>query len=191
MGSRSAVAGWLSPFNTRHHKAAVMIFAVIVVAHWAEHVLQAVQIWVLGWPTAEARGVLGIPFPWLISSEWLHYGYAIVMLIGLLMLRPGFVGRSRTWWTVALGIQFWHHIEHLLLLVQALSDTYLAGRGVPTSVIQVFIPRVELHLFYNAIVTAPMIVAMLVHRRPRPHEREAMACTCAAIPEIKERPVTV
>jgi hypothetical protein len=50
------------------------VFLVIIVAHWAEHVAQAIQLLVLDWPLAEARGVLGIPFPWLIKSEWLHYG---------------------------------------------------------------------------------------------------------------------
>ncbi|MFD0856564.1 hypothetical protein ACFQ07_30310, partial [Actinomadura adrarensis] len=171
--------GWTATLNSRHHRAAVAIFGLIVLAHWAEHVSQAVQIWVLGWTTAEARGVLGIPFPWLIESEWLHYGYAIIMLAGLFLLRRGFTGRSRTWWTVALGLQFWHHIEHLLLLVQATTHSYLGGQAAPTSIVQLLIPRVELHLFYNTVVTIPMIVAMLLHRHAREDERRAMACTCA------------
>src|SRR6266516_2997186 len=33
------------------------------------------------------RGVLGLPFPWLISSERLHHGYALLMLVALWMLR--------------------------------------------------------------------------------------------------------
>ncbi|MFV2176053.1 hypothetical protein ACFHW2_17685 [Actinomadura sp. LOL_016] len=191
MGGRSGQAGLLTPLNTRGHKAAVTIFMVIVVAHWGEHVVQAVQIWVLGWPVPESRGILGMPFPWLIESEWLHYGYALVMLIGLIILRPGFTGRSRNWWTLALAIQFWHHIEHLILLIQAISDANLGGRAAPTSIIQLLIPRVELHLFYNAVVTAPMVVAMLVHRRPRPDERAEMDCGCAVTPELRERPVGV
>ncbi|MFG3442779.1 hypothetical protein ACGF0J_36525 [Nonomuraea sp. NPDC047897] len=165
--------------NERHHRAALGLFLVIVVAHWAEHLAQAIQIYALGWPIPQARGVLGLPFPWLVTSEWMHYGYALIMLAGLVMLRRGFTGRSRTWWNIALGLQFWHHIEHLLLLVQALSGANLAGRPVPTSVIQLLIPRVELHLFYNAVVFAPMVVAMLLHRRPRQAERTLMRCDCA------------
>lgn len=84
--------------NARHHKAALTAFMVVVVAHWGEHLAQAVQVYALGWPLKEARGLLGVPFPWLISSEWMHYGYALLMLTGLIMLRSGFVGRSRTWW---------------------------------------------------------------------------------------------
>ena len=84
-----------------------------------------------------------MPFPWLVKQEWLHYGYALVMLIGLIILRPGFVGRARTWWTIALAIQVWHHFEHLLLLIQAQTHTYLLGRKEPTSLLQLFFPRVE------------------------------------------------
>lgn len=165
--------------NSRRHRLALWAFMVVVLAHWAEHVVQAVQIYVLDWPIPEARGVLGIPFPWLVTSEWMHYGYALVMLIGLFLLRPGFTGRSRSWWTAALLIQVWHHLEHLLLLVQALAGAHLAGREAPTSLIQLLIPRVELHLLYNALVFAPMVVAMYVHTHPGEDEAATMVCTCA------------
>jgi hypothetical protein len=168
----------LASLNGRYHRQALYVFLFIVLAHWAEHVVQAVQIWGLGWPRPQARGVLGMPFPWLVKQEWLHYGYALIMLIGLIILRPGFVGRARTWWTIALVIQVWHHFEHLLLLIQAQTHTYLLGRKEPTSLLQLFFPRVELHLFYNAVVFLPMIVAMYLHLRPSRVEREAMSCSC-------------
>ncbi|MEU5869829.1 hypothetical protein ABZ815_52320 [Nonomuraea sp. NPDC047529] len=166
-----------STLNGRHHKAALTAFMAIVVAHWAEHLVQAVQVYVWGWPLSEARGVLGLPFPWLVTSEWMHYGYALLMLVGLVLLRKGFAGRSRTWWNISLGIQVWHHMEHLLLLVQKLTGLHLLGRPVPTSVLQIFLPRMELHLFYNAVVFAPMVVAMLLHRRASEHA--GAVCTCA------------
>ncbi|CAL9401215.1 hypothetical protein SUDANB105_01456 [Streptomyces sp. enrichment culture] len=166
--------------NGRFHKIGLRIFAVIVLAHWAEHLTQAVQIYVLGWPVPEARGVLGVPFPWLVTSEWMHYGYALIMLVGFVVLRPGFTGASRTWWNVTLGVQIWHHFEHLLLLVQALSGAYLAGRAAPTSIVQLFAPRVELHLFYNALVTLPMVVAMVLHVRADRADNAGARCTCAA-----------
>ena len=166
--------------NGAHHRLALNVFMVIVLAHWAEHIVQAYQIWVLNWPRPQARGLLGMPFPWLITSEWLHYGYAIVMLVFLFVLRPGFTGRARTWWTVALAIQFWHHIEHLLLLIQAQTHHNFWGRPVPTSVLQLAYPRVELHLFYNSVVFLPMIIAVYYHLRPSPAEAEQMHCSCLA-----------
>jgi hypothetical protein len=168
--------------NGRHHRLGLNVFLVIVVAHWAEHLAQAVQVYVLGWPLPEARGVLGEFFPWLVTSEWLHYGYALLMLAALIALRKGFTGRSRTWWNISLGIQVWHHLEHLLLLLQAVAGTNLLGRPAPTSLLQLAFPRLELHLFYNAVVFAPMVVAMILHRRPRESERARMACTCASSP---------
>ncbi|HKE53106.1 MAG TPA: hypothetical protein VKE25_16510 [Actinomycetes bacterium] len=168
----------VAAINGRYHRTALTVFMVIVLAHWAEHVVQAYQVWVLDRPRPQARGVLGQLFPWLVSSEWLHYWYAIVMLVGLFLLRPGFAGRARFWWTVALVIQFWHHIEHLLLLIQAQTHTFFFGGAVPTSVAQVFIPRVELHLFYNSIVFIPMVIAVYLHLRPNERELRATSCTC-------------
>ncbi|MBU2667279.1 hypothetical protein KOI35_27590 [Actinoplanes bogorensis] len=174
-------AGISSTLNGPHHRAALTAFMVVVIAHWGEHIAQAVQIWGLGWPRPQARGLLGVPFPWLITSEWLHYGFAIVMLAGLWFLRKGFTGRARMWWTVALGIQFWHHIEHLLLLVQAQSGHFLAGAAVPTSIAQLVFPRVELHLFYNTVVFVPMVVAVYLHLRPTRAEAELMTCSCRPV----------
>lgn len=136
---------------------------VIVLAHWAEHLAQAWQIYVLGWPHHHARGVLGLRYPWLVDLEILHYGYALTMLIGIWLLRAGFKGVSRRWWTAALVIQLWHHMEHVLLISQAISRHNLFGSPVPTSLLQVFFPRVELHLFYNTVVFVPMVVAVYWH----------------------------
>src|SRR5580698_10586818 len=133
--------------NLTWHERALQVFMAIVLAHWAEHLFQAFQIYVLGWPVPAARGVVGYFYPWLIKSEALHYGYAVVMLFGLWLLRPGFTGVSRRWWTLALGIQFFHHIEHALLQTQAILGHNFFGRPVPTSIVQLWVPRVELHLF--------------------------------------------
>lgn len=171
--------GFVAAINGRYHKIALNTFMAVVIAHWAEHLVQAYQIWVLGWSRPASRGVLGQFFPTLVSSEWLHYGYALVMLVGLWLLRSGFHGRNRMWWTVALVIQFWHHIEHLLLFMQAATGTNWFGGSVPTSILQVVIPRVELHLFYNSVVFIPMMIAMYIHLRPNQQELAAATCSCA------------
>jgi hypothetical protein len=168
----------LTAINTRQHRLALNVFMLIVLAHWAEHLVQAYQVWVLDRPQPAARGALGQVFPWLATSETLHYGYAVVMLAALILLRPGFVGRARAWWTVALVIQFWHHIEHLLLLIQAQTGNYFFGGSAPTSVAQIIVPRVELHLFYNSIVFIPMVVAVYLHLRPNERELRATSCSC-------------
>jgi|SRR5579863_619772 len=164
--------------NGKWHEKALWVFTAVVLAHWGEHLAQAYQIWVMGWPASKANGILGLWYPWLIKSEALHYGYALVMLIGFWVLRKGFTGRSRTWWTIALGIQIWHHFEHFLLLAQATLHHNLMGKPVPFSVLQFFFPRVQLHLFYNAIVFIPMVIAMYYHMFPPEGEAPA-GCTCS------------
>jgi hypothetical protein len=169
----------LDRLNGTHHETALRVFLVIVLAHWGEHLLQAFQIYGLGWKVPEARGLVGYFFPFLVSSEIMHYGYALIMLAGLSLLRPGFTSADdRLWWTIALGIQFFHHFEHLLLQSQYLLGQNLFDRPVPTSLLQLWVPRVELHLFYNTVVFIPMAVAMYFHMFPRA-DAPRMACTCA------------
>ncbi|MEV0395416.1 hypothetical protein [Polymorphospora rubra] len=177
--SGSRAKSLIATINGPWHQRVLALYMIIVVAHWGEHIAQAVQIWGFGWTAPEARGLLGMPFPWLIQQEWLHYAYALVMLIGLAVLLPGFQGRARTWWRISLIIQVWHHFEHLLLLIQSLTGAHLLGSATPVSIAQLVVPRVELHLFYNAIVFLPMIVAMYLHVRPTRAEAAKMTCRCA------------
>ena len=172
--------GVYQKLNSVWHRRALNTFMFIVLAHWAEHLAQAWQIHVLGWQRPQAGGFLGLYFPWLVSSEIMHYGYAVVMLIGLWILRAGFSGSSRRWWTIALVVQFWHHIEHAVLQWQAITGNYWFGSPVPISFVQLLMPalRPELHLFYNAIVFIPMVVAMYYHMFP-PKGEEVAACSCS------------
>jgi hypothetical protein len=172
--------GWRERLNGAWHERGLQVFTLIVLAHWAEHLMQAAQIYVLGWPVPQSRGVLGHFYPWLVTSEALHYGYALVMLFGLWLFRPGFTGRlDQRWWTIALWIQFWHHIEHALLQGQALLGMNLMGRPVATSLLQLWVPRVELHLFYNTVVFIPMVVAMYFHMFPSSSDAAEQKCSCA------------
>lgn len=175
-------AGWLQQLNGPYHKVALRVFMVIVLGHWAEHLAQAIQIYALHWPVAKANGVLGLWYPWLVQTEALHYGYALIMLIGFWLLKDGFQGLSRKWWTAAFIIQIWHHFEHFLLLAQATLHHNFFGRPVPTSILQIFFPRVELHLFYNAVVFVPMVIGMYYHVHPPTGEEASACCTCCKKP---------
>jgi hypothetical protein len=172
--------------NTQWHERALQVFMAIVLAHWAEHLVQAAQIYIMGWPRPKANGVLGLWYPWLIKSEVLHYGYALVMLVGIWVLRKGFTGTARKWWTAALVIQFWHHIEHLLLIAQATMHHNFWNKPVPFSVLQLVIPRVELHLFYNSVVFIPMMIGMYYHMFPPAAERGHATCSCEWHPREAE-----
>lgn len=176
----------LDRLNHQWHERALQLFMIVVLAHWAEHLVQAVQVYVLNMPRPESRGVLGQWFPWLVRSELLHYGYAIIMLAAIWFLRSGFQGRSRTWWMIAFWIQFWHHIEHALLQIQAIVGANLFGAPVPTSLVQHWVPRVELHLFYNTVVFIPMVIGMYYHIFPPAHEAPNEGCSCAVRPPMAD-----
>lgn len=169
--------GWIQRLNTEWHERALWIYMTIVVLHWLEHIVQAYQIWVMEMPRVESLGALGFYLPGLVTSEGLHFGFAVSMFAGLVLLRPGFSGTARTWWTVSLWIQAWHLIEHSLLQGQAIAGTFIFGAPVPTSVFQVWLPRPELHLIYNIAVFVPMVVAMWLHTRP--DQVGQIQCTCA------------
>jgi hypothetical protein len=178
--SATAPSTFIERLNTDRHELALRVFTVIVLAHWVEHLLQGFQIYALGWPVPDARGALGLFLPWLVKSEVLHYGYALVMLVGLWTLRSGFTGKvDRFWWMLAFWIQFFHHIEHGILQAQAILGQNLMGRPVPTSLVQLWVPRVELHLFYNTIVFIPMAIAMYYHLFPPAREESRPQCSCA------------
>lgn len=180
---QTSYSNFIETLNTSWHERSLQLFLAVVLAHWAEHLVQAYQIWGLGWPVPESLGVLGYWFPWMVSSEILHYGYAFVMLIGLWVLRKGFTGKSYTWWMISFWIQFWHHIEHGLLQGQAIVGENLFNSPVPISIVQVWIPRVELHLIYNSLVFIPMVVAMYLHMFPPPGEEQHIKCSCVVKPK--------
>ncbi|MCC6165544.1 MAG: hypothetical protein IT182_19530 [Acidobacteria bacterium] len=188
MAATRPQAGFLDRLNTDWHELGLRVFTGIVLLHWFEHLLQAFQIYVLGWPVPQAGGFAGYFFPWVIKSELLHYGYAVVMLVGLWILRRGFTAPAdRFWWMVAFWIQFFHHIEHALLQGQAILGMNLLGRPVPVSLVQLWVPRVELHLFYNTIVFIPMMIAMYYHLFPSPSEHATFQCSCARYAPTHDR----
>ncbi len=172
--------GFVERLNGPWHERALWIYLGVVILHWVEHLFQAAQIWILGMPRPEALGAVGYLFPWLVKSEVMHFGYALFMFAGLVLLRPGFRGAAKGWWTASLVIQGWHLVEHSTLQLQAVVGQNLFGSPVPTSFVQVLVPRPELHLLYNLIVFVPMIVAMWLHTRPS--QAEVNECTCANTP---------
>ena len=165
--------------NGRWHEIALWIFMVGIVAHMSEHVTQAIQVYALGHAVPDSRGILGQWIPWLATSETLHYFYALYTLLGLVVLLPAFQGNARFWWSVALFVQFWHHLEHVILLYQKVSGDFWFGRTVPTSFGQLLMGRVELHLLYNGLVFFPMLIALYDHFFPAEADRLLTAiCSC-------------
>src|ERR1700679_123429 len=97
------------------------------------------------------------------------------MLVGIWVFRKGFTGLSHTRWSVLDPILA--YIEHFLLIWQAATHHNFWGKPVPCSVLQLIFPRDELHLFYNSIVFAPMVIGMDYHLFPPETEHGNVART--------------
>lgn len=158
------LASWMAALNGNAHRRALSAFMLLVFAHWAEHIAQAYQVFVLGWSRPAAGGLLGLWFPFLATSKVLHFAYNFTLFFGLACLRPGFQRRARAWWTVALVVQGWHLFERTLLQGQWLTGFYLFGATQQASILQLWIPRVELHFLYNSLVFIPMLPALFFYR---------------------------
>ena len=72
-----------------------------------------------------------------------------------------------------------HWAEHLgLLQAQVIAGRPFFGAATPTSILQLWFPRLELHLFYNTVAFIPMVVAMYYHVYPNAPEAHGMRCSC-------------
>jgi hypothetical protein len=124
-----------------------------------------------------ALGLLGMKYPWLVRTESLHFAFALITTAGLIALWDIFVNGeiacdctvvhpdTAPYWKTAFWISIWHLFEHTLLFTQAVAHKYIFGHKEPTSIIQLFIPRVPLHLVYNSAVTIPVLIAMVLFWR--------------------------
>lgn len=165
----SGVRTLFRTLNGPRHKQAIQVFMMIFLAHLADHLIQVYQVYVLKFPESRSHGLLVQLFPGPITSEtteWFHHGFAFIMLTGLVVLARGFTGQARRWWNLALAIQIWHFFEHTLLTIQVVLQKNLFGSSVPMSILQLVIPRVELHVFYTGIVFIPMFLAILYEFAP-------------------------
>ncbi|HLZ23682.1 MAG TPA: hypothetical protein VKQ30_16350 [Ktedonobacterales bacterium] len=146
------------------------LFYVLVVGqtgHFLEHVAQMIQIHVLGFEGAGARGIFGT-----LDIEWVHFIWNTWVLLVVLVLLGRF--RANRWLWVALLLCGWHEVEHVAIfrvyLMTGVSGTpgilsqggALAG-GLPVS-------RPDLHFFYNLIETIPLVVGFLAQVQRMIHE---------------------
>jgi hypothetical protein len=149
----------LNVLNDQWHEQALWLFMMIVLGHFSEHIVQIYQIYILGWLPTEAGGILGLKFPFLVTSEYLHIFYNGLTWIGILLLRQGFKNQARIWWHITLVFASWHLFEHIILQYQYMTGHFWFGRTVQTGIGQLWFPRPELHFVYNLSVFIPLMVA--------------------------------
>ena len=154
--------------NGRHYSKYLLAFNIIVLSHFAEHVAQMIQLYLLHWERKQSLGLLGLWQSWLVHSEWLHYIHALFMLVGLYLLGFSVVGKAKWWSDLAIKLAFYHHIEHFIILSQAIAHYNLFNSPTPTSIVQAMgVPRIELHFFYNLMVLVPMLISLYVSKQQK------------------------
>ncbi len=149
------------------HTPLLVLYMAVVLIHMSEHMLQMYQFAVLGWPRPASGGLLGLWVPQLAMAELLHFTYNLFQWMGLLVLRGGFRGRARTFWMLAFAFQCWHLFEHTLMQLQWLTGLYLYNATKTMNVLEIWVPRIELHFTYNMLVVIPTVIAVVLYVRQR------------------------
>ena len=165
-----------------------LLFAGVVLVqgvHVVEHVIQLVQVYVLGVPDDDALGLLGAVFQFQGTEEWLHLVFNVSYLLALYLLLvplwrlvperiPAWAFWSFLIWSV--GLESWHVIEHLVIIANVLRNHGCPCPGIGDRALG--ITDTVLHFGYNAVAFLGLLVPFVfVTRRPLP---SAMAQGTAA-----------
>jgi hypothetical protein len=157
-----------------------MIFFVTIVViqgiHVIEHILQLVQVYVLGVPDDDAFGLLGYVFAIQGTEEWLHLVFNVWYLASLyivfialwrakvLMQLPSWV--VATYVVLGLGLESWHVIEHAVIITNVVKNSGCPCPGIGDRVLG--LTDTVLHFGYNAVAFAGTLVLFWHVRRLRP-----------------------
>lgn len=150
---------------TYRHYGWLALFYLLVVTqggHVVEHLVQMIQLHLLGFRGPAARGVFG-----MLDIEWVHFLWNTWVLAAVSLLLWRF--RANRWLWATLALAAWHETEHIVMMA-----TYL-GRGVAGSpgllarggllAGGVPVTRPDLHFLYNLIETTPLVIAFVVQLR--------------------------
>jgi hypothetical protein len=159
----AAVLPWLPlltmevAWTYRHYHWLALYYLLVVTqtGHVIEHVVQMVQIHLLGLRGAAARGVFGA-----LDIEWVHFIWNSWVLLAVLALVWRF--RANAWLWLALVFAAWHEAEHVAIMVTYLNSGMAGtpgllsagghlGGGLPVA-------RPDLHFIYNTVETMPLII---------------------------------
>lgn len=148
-------------YTNHKHTRMLWLYVALVFGQWLDYLTQVYQVYILGWQLKAVSGLFGLWFPDLVEAEVLHFGYNLLLFVGIFLLRNGFRGHARTYWNLMMAVQTWHLMEHTLLQLQQLTRQYPFDATEPTGMLQLWIPRVELHFLYILAVLVLMSIAII------------------------------
>ena len=152
--------------------------------HVVEHIIQLIQVFVLGIPDEKALGLLGYILQLQGTEEWLHLVFNVTYLSALLLLvvplRAAVPDAVPRWayaaFVFGVGLEGWHNIEHAVIISNVLRNGGCPCPGIGD--VALGISDKVLHFFYNAIAysaTVPAFVYYISRTRPARELRTELA----------------
>ncbi len=148
--------------------------------HVIEHIIQLIQVFILGVPDDDALGLLGYVFMLQGTEEWLHLAFNATYLLALYLVLPPLrhrVPHSVPVWAFAtfvaggVGLETWHMIEHGVIIANVIANHGCPCPGIGDSALG--ITDTILHFYYNAITYAAVLVPFWYVRHAWPPVRRA------------------
>jgi hypothetical protein len=148
-----------------------LFVGVVVVqgVHVIEHIIQLVQVYVLGIPDEKALGILGYILQLQGTEEWLHLVFNVTYLSALLLLvvpLRGVVPDVVPRWAYAsflfgVGLEGWHNIEHAVIISNVLRNGGCPCPGIGD--VALGVSDKVLHFFYNAAAYSATVPAFVYY----------------------------
>jgi hypothetical protein len=145
--------------------------------HVVEHIVQLVQVTLLGVPEQDALGLLGYVLQFNGTEEWLHLGYNTFYLLALYALiiplwriTPAVLPQSAFIFfiTASVWLETWHMVEHGVIISHVIANGGCPCPGIGDAALG--LSDTILHFIYNAIAYAGVAYAyilVLLDRRDR------------------------
>jgi hypothetical protein len=160
--------------------AFVFMSAVVVIqgGHVVEHIVQLVQVSLLGVPEQEALGLLGYVLQFNGTEEWLHLGYNTLYLLALYALilplwriTPDVIPRSAFIFfiTASVWVETWHMVEHGVIISHVIANGGCPCPGIGDTALG--LSDTILHFIYNALAYAGLAYAYILVLQDRRNRR--------------------
>jgi hypothetical protein len=170
---RAPVAPFAASLSSR---AFYFMSAVVVIqgGHVVEHIVQLLQVTVLGVPDDRALGLLGYVLQFNGTEEWLHLGYNSLYLLSLYALilplwrvTPAVLPTLAFWFFIAASVwvETWHMVEHGVIISHVIANGGCPCPGIGDAALSV--SDTVLHFFYNVLAYAGLVLAYLIVLRNR------------------------
>lgn len=174
-----------------------LFFGTVIVqgTHVVEHIIQLIQVYVLGIPDDEALGLLGYVFQFQGTEEWLHLVFNVTYLVALLLLvlpLRRLVPQTVAPWAFAafvsgVALEGWHNVEHLVIISNVLANGGCPCPGIVDAALGV--TDTVLHFFYNLVAYLSILPSVWYLTRTRSSSARPMELAETARAGTLRRPL--